>query len=211
MTTISLKQSPKRGRPRRDPAVAEARQKLIRSGLEYLTEKGYSAVGIDEVLKASGVPKGSFYHYFRNKADYGRVLIDAYNVYFLNKLDRAFTDVTLTPLAQLRAFSDDAIAGMTRHGFRRGCLVGNLGQEMGALPEEFRADLIEVLSQWEARVADCLTRAQSSGELGLSKDPKALSEFFWIGWEGAVLRAKLEHRPDPMTTFIRIFFAHLNS
>ncbi|MFY0597722.1 MAG: TetR/AcrR family transcriptional regulator [Cognatishimia sp.] len=211
MTTISLKQTPKRGRPRRDPADAEARQKLIRAGLAYLTEKGYSAVGIDEVLKASGVPKGSFYHYFRNKADYGRVLIEAYNAYFLNKLDRAFTDETLTPLAQLRAFSDDAITGMARHGFRRGCLVGNLGQEMGALPEEFRADLIDVLSQWEARVADCLIRAQSGGELDLSKDPNALAEFFWIGWEGAVLRAKLEHRPDSMTTFIRIFFAHLNS
>ena len=58
----------KRGRPPKRPEeTLETRELLVRAGLEALTEKGFSATGIDEVLKRVGVPKGSFYHYFESK------------------------------------------------------------------------------------------------------------------------------------------------
>lgn len=201
----------KRGRPRRDPASAEARQKLIRAGLIHLTERGYSSVGIDDILKSSGVPKGGFYHYFANKEDFGQQLIDAYNAYFLEKLEAAFGQSGVSPLAQLKAFTEDAIAGMARHAYRRGCLIGNLGQEMGALPEAFRAKLVEVLEEWQARTEDCFNRAQAVGEITGSVSSKELAATFWIGWEGAVLRAKLERSAAPLTTFTNVFFAQLKS
>ena len=67
----------RRGRPPRAPADADARRRLIRSGLEHLTEKGYSAVGIDEILRDAGVPKGGFYHYFPGKAAFGLALVSS--------------------------------------------------------------------------------------------------------------------------------------
>ena len=100
--------------------------------------------------------------------------------------------------------------GMERHGFTRGCLVGNLGQEMGALPREYRAKLIDALEDWQRRTATCLESAQADGEIGPHHDPAHLAAIFWIGWEGAVLRAKLEQRPEPLTIFADGFFAMLN-
>ncbi|MFD0981534.1 acrylate utilization transcriptional regulator AcuR [Tropicimonas aquimaris] len=200
---------PRRGRPKRDPATSEVRQRLIRTGLAHLTERGYSAVGLDEILKAASVPKGSFYHYFRNKAEFGAALIDAYNTYFCELLDRALLDERMTPLDRLRAFAAEAERGMARHGFRRGCLVGNLGQEMGALPEEFRDRLVSVLEEWQRRTERCLQLAQQAGEIGPAQDPEALAAFFWIGWEGAVLRAKLERRAEPLQRFADSFFTSI--
>lgn len=199
----------KRGRPPRHPEDAAARQKLIRAGLTFLTEKGYSPVGIDEILEHAGVPKGSFYHYFKGKADFGSQLISAYHDFFAAKLDRWFHDAGLSPLDRLRAFVADAEAGMARHEFRRGCLIGNLGQEMGALPEAYRSQLTEALGDWQARTAACLEAAQAAGEIAPHHDTAALAAFFWIGWEGAVLRAKLERRADPLSTFANGFFALL--
>lgn len=196
----------KRGRPKIDPDQSETRRKLIRAGLVHLTEKGYSSVGVDEILHAAGVPKGSFYHYFANKADFGLQLVDAYNRFFLAKLDKAFEQRDLSPLDRLRAFTRDAEAGMAHYDFRRGCLVGNLGQEMGALPEGFRARLIEVLEEWQARTADCLSEAQADGALGPDRNVEELALFFWTGWEGAVLRAKLEKGPEPLRRFTTTFF-----
>lgn len=209
MSNLPATPSRPRGRPRKDPNHSEARQKLIRTGLIHLTERGYSSVGLDDILAASGVTKGSFYHYFRNKADFGGVLIEAYNVYFLEKLDRAFGSDELAPLDRLRFFVKDAQDGMARHGFRRGCLVGNLGQEMAALPEDFREILKSVLQDWQDRVADCLRDAQRAGQLSSDQDAQSLAAFFWIGWEGAVLRAKLEHSPEPLNIFADGFFAAL--
>ena len=199
-----------RGRPKRAPADAETRQRLLRTGLIFLTQKGYSAVGLDEILREASVPKGGFYHYFQSKADFGSALIDTYHAYFADKLDRCFALEDLSPLSRLHAFVADARKGMERHDFRRGCLVGNLGQEMGALPPEYRAKLIHALEDWQMRTASCLAAAQVAGEIATHHDPAKLAAIFWIGWEGAVLRAKLERSPDPLILFADGFFAMLN-
>jgi len=206
-----LSQKPRRGRPPIAPEASATRQRLIRVGLEHLTEKGYSAVGVDEILNSAGVPKGSFYHYFSSKADFGLALVAAYDSYFIELLNRDFLQPARAPLDRLRDFTIRAEENMARHGFRRGCLVGNLGQEMGSLPEDFRIELIKVLEGWQARTAEILSQAQTEGTLGSGHDPDALAETFWIGWEGAVLRAKLELRRDPLRRFAAAFFRMIES
>ncbi|MBU2953415.1 TetR/AcrR family transcriptional regulator [Marinobacter sp. F3R08] len=197
----------KRGRP---PKTAnndfrDTRQELIKVGLSVLTERGYSYTGIDEILRKAGVPKGSFYHYFDNKESFGRILIEAYGRYFAGKLDRWFQDRTLTPLQRLDAFVEDAKAGMKRFEYRRGCLIGNLGQEMTALPEGFRALLQDVFRDWERRTEELLAEAQEAGEISPDVQCEQMSHFFWIGWEGAVLRAKLDQSPKPLDRFAEGF------
>ncbi|WP_245751661.1 TetR/AcrR family transcriptional regulator [Marinospirillum celere] len=199
---------PRRGRPPKgsDPAYSETRLSLIRTGLAVLTEKGYSYTGIDEILKKAGVPKGSFYHYFKNKEAFGEILIDAYGKYFARKLERWLEDTSMPPLQRLAAFVEDAGRGMAVHEFKRGCLIGNLGQEMSALPESFRNQLTAVLQDWQQRTCKCLQEAQQSGEMQTGLDAYEQAAFFWIGWEGAVLRAKLDQSTEPLNQFAAGFF-----
>ena len=200
----------KRGRPPRpEPVYGRSREALVRAGVALLSEKGYSATGLEEVLRTAGVPKGSFYHYFASKDAFGAELIDAYATYFARKLDRWFLDEGRAPLQRLRDFVADARTGMARHEFRRGCVVGNLGQEMSALPEAFRERLHGVLLDWQARTERCLREAQAMGAIAPEADCAALAAFFWIGWEGAVLRAKLERSPEPLDLFATLFLTSL--
>lgn len=212
-TTPLQRAKPRRGRPPKGaaPSFSETRQHLIRTGLLVLTEKGYSYAGMDEILKKAGVPKGSFYHYFKSKEAFGEALITAYGDYFARKLSRWLEDKSLTPLQRLQAFIDDACQGMRRHEFKRGCLVGNLGQEMPALPAGFRQQLTDVLSSWQLKTSQCLQEAQAAGELASELDTDELAAFFWTGWEGAVLRAKLDLSTQPLERFAKGFFRLLNS
>jgi TetR/AcrR family transcriptional repressor of nem operon len=175
--------------------------------MEILTQKGFSATGLDEILRSISVPKGSFYHYFESKEGYGAELIDTYAAYFARKLDRFFLDETRRPLVRIRDFVQDAKAGMARYNYTRGCLIGNLGQEMGALPEDFRERLSNVFADWEARLEKCLLAAKALGEIPASVDCGRLAKFFWIGWEGAVLRAKLECNASSLDLFSESFFS----
>ena len=200
----------RRGRPprQRDDLIG-TRELLLRAGLEVLTEKGFAATGIEEILARVGIPKGSFYHYFESKEAFGLNLIERYGEFFARKLDRHFRNAALSPLGRLRAFVEDAKTGMARFEYRRGCLIGNLGQEMGALPESFRARLKDTFEDWQSRFAACLAEAQEAGELARTADVRQLAAFFWIGWEGAVLRAKLEQSAAPLEVFAELFFASL--
>ncbi len=198
----------RRGRP---PKVGnggtETRERLLKSGVEILTEKGFSATGLDEILRRVSVPKGSFYHYFGSKNEFGTALIQRYADYFGLKLDRILLDESYSPLDRMKLFVADAESGMARYEFKRGCLVGNLGQEMGNLPEHFREQLMGVFVDWESRFSVSLEAAKTAGQIRPDADCEKLAEVFWIGWEGAVLRAKLEKSPQPLKTFSDFYFA----
>ncbi|WP_370681394.1 TetR/AcrR family transcriptional regulator [Comamonas sp. GB3 AK4-5] len=201
---------PRRGRPPKSRGEdADTRELLVRAGLEVLTEKGFAAAGIDEILGRVNVPKGSFYHYFASKEAFGLELIERYATYFAHKLDSHFDNQAAAPLARLEGFIADAVSGMERFAFKRGCLIGNLGQEMGALPESFRTRLVEVFTDWEQRTAACLEAAKAQGQIAPHADCQALATAFWIGWEGAVLRAKLERSAQPLSAFARFFLSGL--
>ncbi|TRO14247.1 TetR family transcriptional regulator [Ectopseudomonas mendocina] len=175
--------------------------------MEVLTEQGFAATGIDAVLKRVHVPKGSFYHYFDSKEAFVQEVLQRYAAYFARKLDRCLLDDQVLPLQRLSNFVEDAKAGMAKHEFRRGCLVGNLGQEITALPASFRQTLEDVLLDWQDRLANCLVQAVKLGQLQPDSDCDALAAYFWIGWEGAVLRAKLVQNVQPLDTFAKGFLA----
>lgn len=201
---------PRRGRPPKSPRVdPDTRALLIRSGTEVLTEQGFTGAGIDGILKRVGVPKGSFDHDFSSKEAFGLAIMAHYGAYFANKLDRHLLNTQLSPLDRIRAFVDDAKTGMARHDFRRGCLVGNLGQEVGSLPEAYRHRLQETLADWQQRLARCLMAGQEAGELSRDADCGRLAEAFWIGWEGAVMRSRLECSVRPMDVFLECYLEGL--
>lgn len=200
----------RRGRPpRSERALQDTREVLLRAGIELLTTQGYAATGIEAVLSRVKMPKGSFYHYFGSKSAFGLAVLDAYDAYFLRKLDRHLQADGVPALQRLQRFIEDAQDGMERFDFQRGCLVGNLGQEVATLPADFRARLDAVLLGWQQRVADCLRLAQAEGVLAGHADADALAAFFWIGWEGAVLRARLAYSVAPMQVFAHGYFAGL--
>lgn len=174
-----------------------------------LTEKGYSAIGIDEILRRVGVPKGSFYHYFDSKSAFGTQLIESYANFINHRLDKFLLDESGSPIERFSAFIDSSVDGMARHAFKRGCLIGNLGQEVGALPDSFRIQIRDVLEQWQQKVEQCLLDAKAAGQISMEIDCGEAAYLFWSGWEGAVLRAKLERSPDALHAFSRFFLSSL--
>ncbi|GBQ52057.1 TetR family transcriptional regulator C-terminal domain-containing protein [Komagataeibacter sucrofermentans] len=202
---------PRRGRGR-PPKTARApegtRAMLVRAGVDLLTEKGFSATCVDDVLHATGISKGSFYYCFSSKEDFGQVLIEDYARSFNARLDLWLQEPDTPALQRLLNFVHDARASMQHHGFRRGCLIGNLGQEIDMLPDSFHGLLLTIMTGWEKRVNACLlasfgTRATT----GQKRTCMQLARYFWIGWEGAVLRSRMEHAPEPLDLFTTFYMA----
>ena len=201
---------PRRGRP---PKVArentDTRALLIRSGVEVLTESGFAAAGIDGILKKVGVPKGSFYHYFKSKEDFGQAVIDNYASYFAAKLDKCLLDDSIAPLQRIIKFADQAKQGIVRFEFKRGCLVGNLGQEVAILPDSYRLILQNIFAVWQTKMQACLETAQQQGDIKQNINCIQQAEYFWIGWEGAVMRARLVQSVQPLDLYIATFIASI--
>jgi TetR/AcrR family transcriptional repressor of nem operon len=82
----------------------DTKQKIIQAGAKIIHRKGYNHTGIQEVLKAAGVPKGSFYFYFNNKEDFGLHVIDFFNNMLLGMVEPVISDKNISPVRLLEIY-----------------------------------------------------------------------------------------------------------
>lgn len=183
------------------PNRVDTRARLVQIGTDILSEKGFDITTIDEVLRLAEVPKGSFYYYFPSKADFGLAVIDNYAFLWEQKLTRLLRDPNVSPLQRVRNYIFEAALGLETYEFRRGCLIGNLGQELGGLDDVFRERILGVLNSWTGVLADCLRQGQEAGEIRADLNTKQVASFFWFSWEGAILKAKIERSTVPLDQF----------
>jgi TetR/AcrR family transcriptional regulator, transcriptional repressor for nem operon len=179
---------------------------LLEAGTEIMLEKGYNNTGIMEVLQSTGVPKGSFYYYFDSKEDFGLQIINHFHATYSDKLKACLDDATITPVERLRKYCEEGMHNFEMNACRKGCLIGNLSQEMADQSEVFRNRLKEIIVSWRTSFAACIREGQKAGEISKSLDADDLAEYFQSGWTGAVLRAKTMKSIEPQKVFIRMMF-----
>lgn len=182
---------------------------LLEAGKQVFMEKGYNHSGIEAILQAAGVPKGSFYYYFESKEDFGLQVINRCAEGYEAEIDRHLGDESIGPLDRLRRYFESACERLESQQCRKGCLVGNLSQEMADQSEVFRARLEEIFQGWIDRFTHCLEEARSIGEIPAHYDVRELAEFWLSSWQGAVLRAKTTRSTRPLRTVINILFGNI--
>lgn len=185
----------------------DTKVKLIQVGMALISTQGYNATGISAVLKQAGVPKGSFYHHFESKEDFGLAIVESFAQRFLARLDVYLSDQSLSPINRLRGFLEKGLTQLEAHNFTAGSLIGDLAQELSAQNERFRGRLDAVMLSLSERFASCLREGQQAGELSASADPRLIASLILSGWEGSVLRAKAMKSPQPVQEFIDILFS----
>src|ERR1700722_6953414 len=175
------------------PKVAgkqEVRTALLEVGMDMMFDKGYTNTGIQEILSALNVPKGSFYHYFERKENYTVEIIRHFDQSYSSNLIRTLRNPKETPLQRLRTYCDSTMAALEAQQCRRGCLLGNLSQEMSDQSEVLRKELCIVMLKWRNIFAACIDEGQKSGEITKTRPAVMLAELFLSAWSGAVMRAK---------------------
>lgn len=168
--------------------------------------KGYNHAGLQEVLKEAGVPKGSFYHFFSSKEEFGLAVVDSYNDDFAGFMDTHLGNRELAPLARLRGFFEGITARFETEGCLGGCLIGNLGQELADQNEVFRKRMEQAFDNRRMKFTSCLTEAREQGELPDHLDPADLADFMLDSWEGALLRMKVTKSIEPLNRYIDYMF-----
>lgn len=188
----------------------DTKQILLDKGLDAFFSKGYNNTGIQEVLAAAKVPKGSFYHYFRSKEDFGVQVIEHYGAQSENFLRELFeSDNGQTPLMRLRSFFDAGLEMCGSAKSIRGCLIGNMSQEMGSLCPAFDKVLEHKWRTVRFYLSQCLSQAREQGEIGNQESAEDLADFLINGWQGAMMRVKVVGSVEPLENFIRLVFARV--
>ncbi len=183
------------------------KETIINAGIGLFHEKGYNAAGLQEILKVAGVPKGSFYHFFKSKEVFGKEVLIHYSDAFKPLLQQYLIDSQDAPLSRLEVFFDALIQRFDEElECKGGCLIGNIAQEMSETNDSFRIAIKAILNDWQSYFVTCLEEAQQTGELSQAVNPGELAEVLLNSWEGALLKMKVVKSVAPLRSFKKIFF-----
>lgn len=179
----------------------DTRQIIIQNGAKIIHSKGFVNTGIKDILDASGVPKGSFYFYFKSKEDFGQALVDYYAETMTGMITGYLTDTGRTPMERLDRFFTESARFYEHNRFAGGCPIGNMSQEMSNISEPIRLKLQAAFSRIRAAMKQCIIEAQELGQVDKKLDPEVLAVFTLNGFEGALIDMKVSKSTRPLDIF----------
>lgn len=185
------------------------REHFIDVGLKLMQEKGYEATGLLEILAEAGLPKGSFYHHFGSKEEFGREVIARYAGREAERCERTLSESKGTPLARLRRYFKELNLVFGPGGSINGCMVGRLSLDGAAQSDLLRSQLVLAFTGWQKAIERVLREAKDVGELTTEQSLPSLAAFLVNGWEGALLRSQADQSDAALRNFQQIVFDRL--
>lgn len=179
---------------------------IVQVGLDLVLSRGFNATGVEAVLKQANVPKGSFYNFFSSKEEFGLAIIDKFVADRSELLYPIISDESVPPLERVKRCFETLIETFEDCDCSKGCLLGNLGQEMSDQFENIRQRLERALLNWQRGLSRLLRQAEQEQAIPANMDVEMLAENLISSFQGALLRSKVKKSPEPLRAFIHLYF-----
>ncbi len=187
-------------------AKLTVREKIVTAAAERFLALGYNACGVQEIVDAAGVPKGSFYNYFKAKELLAREVL---NNYWADAGLDMLADKSIVPVERLRRHFRHVAARYKKFGFEKGCLVPKFMHEVSDSTPLLRTDLRRQVAKWTALVAETIREGQADRSISTSIDAETTARFLIESWGGATGAMKLVASRAPIEDFFSIAFGTL--
>src|SRR5260370_36727097 len=138
------------------------RQKIVSAAFDRFHALGYNACGVQEIVDAAGVPKGSFYNYFKAKEMLARGILD--NDWTGARFD-ILADKSIAPLERLRQHFEHMASRYKKFGFENGCMVTKFVHEVSDLTPLLQTDLRRQIGKWTALITETIRDCQADGSI----------------------------------------------
>lgn len=176
---------------------SDVRTKILANGQRIMAGKGFSAVGLNEILTAANVPKGSFYHYFGSKDAFGEAMLERYFDDYLAELDDTLRTPGVTMAQRLLAYWQGWRDNQSFQDCQGKCLAVKLGAEVADLSEAMRIMLKSGTSGIISRLAAAIEAGVEDGSLSIDDDARNVAQNLYQLWLGASLMAKIVLNAQP--------------
>ena len=182
----------------------QVREHILTTGQRIMAGKGFSAVGLKEILDESDVPKGSFYYYFSSKEDFGVALLQHYFDDYLADIDETLQQPEGNHAIRLMRYFEIWRETQSFSDCQGKCLAVKLGAEVADLSDKMRLTLMKGTAGIISRLADALEAGAAEGSLTLEDEPEKVAESLYQLWVGASVMVKIVRTVTPFDTAIKM-------
>ena len=181
----------------------DKRDLILARGAEVMTRRGYHGAGVQEIVQAASVPKGSFYHYFASKEDFALQALQHVYGPRLQRYAQALANPAASPCERILGYYAELVEHFSRQEkLEYHCFIGSLSFEMAELSPSLGAEVDAILQRSADILQACLEEAQAQGELPANEDCRNLAGFIANAWQGALTRLKVASNTRVLDDFM---------
>jgi len=193
-------------------ATTTTKERILDAAEEIMLQKSFHSVGLNEILSAVKVPKGSFYHYFQSKEQFGVELLKHYvaDASVFKRKALLSTELSEDPAERLAAYYDLAIANLMGNSCQCSCLVAKLASEVATFSDDMRAVLADGMREWRGFLEKLILEGQEKGVFRKELNAAATAAMAQDLWMGANQRMQVEKSVTPLRAaamFVRTYLS----
>ncbi len=176
------------------------KERILGAAKTIMLEKGFHAVGLNEILKSEQVPKGSFYHHFESKEQCGVEMLR----YYVSDASAHKRRMLLSsapeanPRLRLITYLESIIASFIANDGKCPCLVLKLASEVSDFSESMRQVLVDGYQEWIGITEAAIREGLEKGALRCEMEPRLAAMVINDFWTGALQRASVERNSEPL-------------
>lgn len=180
------------------------KEKILAAGQALFRAQGYHGTGINEILKASGVSKGSFYNYFKSKEAFAIEVLGMYGEGTAEMIAQGMSDRSVSSIDRLRGFAQMLFNVQAAENCENGCLVYNFSFEVAGKNSAIAQTLDSQIELWIDLIEPVVKEGQDKGEITDRHTARELAMMIHTAVNGAAGRAKINKSLGPMQHMLEI-------
>jgi AcrR family transcriptional regulator len=169
------------------------RQRIVRAAAEVVADKGAAGMSLDDVGVRAGAGRSQLYHYFEDRDDLIRAVIDATTEAVLGAQDGLLDD--LDSWAGIDRWFRALVDLQIERQAQGGCPIGTLAGQLAERDPQARAAIANGLGRWEQHLRRGLERMQRRGKLNSAADPAKLATATMAALQGGLLLTQVRRDP----------------
>jgi TetR/AcrR family transcriptional repressor of nem operon len=182
------------------PRVSDAKEKLTEAALGLIWTSGYGATSVDDICAKANVRKGSFYHFFKSKADLEIAALEAHWQRSRRVLNEIFSP-TVPPLERLEGYFDMVIQRQAelrqQYGTVLGCPMCSVGSEVSCRETTIRDKTLEIMSHYLKYLESALRDAHAQ-KLLVAANAKTKARVLFAYIQGLLTQARIANDLAPL-------------
>jgi len=188
--------------------VSDAKERLMEAVAELIWTGSYGTTTIDQICDKAGVKKGSFYYFFKSKAELAEASIEVEWTKYRVTLDNVFS-ASISPLERLKNYCQLAYTEQLQlkkeHGYVLGCPLCTLGAEVSTQESGLRKKVEEIMRKSRSYVETAIRDAQAEKSVSV-KDAGDASRIVYAYMEGLLTQARIQNNVELLKDMSRGVF-----
>lgn len=184
--------------------------RIVDAAARLIFERGIAGTSVDEVRNTAAVSGSQISHYFHDKRDLTRKVINA-RCDDVRKFHGQPRLGGLDNLDALQAWADANIADINAVYRQGGCVYGSLAGELVEADAEIHDDLAAGYDQWIEQFRAGLTEMRRRGDLRPDADPRHLAVTLVAAHQGGALVTYITDSPEPLRAAVNAAVEYVRS